>query len=55
MNCSFRFGNPSMRLRISFSDSLARGGLSILISLISFSRLANESILASEHIAFYEC
>ncbi len=29
-----------MRLRISFSDSLARGGRSILISLISLSRLA---------------
>jgi hypothetical protein len=40
MNCSLRLGNSSIRLITSFADSLARFGLSILISLMSFTLFA---------------
>jgi len=40
MNFSLRLGNSSIRLMTSLADSLARRGLSILISLMSFSLLA---------------
>src|SRR5437764_568136 len=36
MNFSFRLANSFMRFKASFSDTLARGGRSTLISLISF-------------------
>ena len=51
MNFSFRLSNSCVRFRDSSAESLARGGRSILISLMSFNLLAI-TYSVSEHKSF---